>query len=487
MSPPMKNTTRRDFLKKSVLGTVGVTTVPYLFTSNQPVLAQAPSDRLRMGLIGCGGRGTGDAWGFNGLLDIVAACDVDSAFLEAAQDSGLGKKGTDGKAIQPDGYKDYRKLLDRNDIDCVLIGTPDHWHTKIAIEAMQSGKHVFVEKPMTLTIEENQLMREACKKYKKIVQIGSQRRCQRDVFMVAILMCWKGMLGEMKRIVCDLGPGRVCGPIPKAEIPETLDYEMWLGQAPVADYLASKEMTGSGKTAYPRFGRCHAEFRGWYEYNGGKFTDFGAHFIDSAMLALNEVGPGQGPTLIKPLMVEHNVPFKDGYPTLSDRYNTACQFQVECHFPSGVVIDVCSQSPDGVGILFEGTKGKIHANLERIKGKPYELIGGALLENGYSKPYPDVPELQKNLPLEDFAKFYKGKPIEEHMKNFVTCMREGGEPVSDVDSTVQVMNVCHLLGIAARLNQDIVWDPKMEKTGDAESMKFLAREQRKGYENPTLS
>ncbi|MCL2743757.1 MAG: Gfo/Idh/MocA family oxidoreductase [Planctomycetaceae bacterium] len=477
---------RREFIKQSVLGTAAVS-VPYFFTGVQSVQAQAPSDRLRMGLIGCGGRGRYDASISNGLTDIVAVSDVDSNFLEAAQQSGLGKKGADGKAIPPEAYKDYRKLLDRKDIDCIIVGTPDHWHTKITIEAIQAGKHVFVEKPLTLTIEENQLIREACKKYKKIVQVGSQRRCDRDTFMVAIMMCWKGMLGDIKRIVCDLGPGRTSGSIPKTEVPEALDYDMWLGQAPVADYLASKEMVGTGKTARPQYGRSHGEFRGWYEYNGGKFTDFGAHFIDSVMLALNEAGPGQGPTLIKPLMAEHNVPFKDGYPTIADRYNTACKFQIECHFPSGVVMDVCSQSPDGVGILFEGTKGKIHVNLERIKGKPYEIIGGAARENGHAKPYPELPELQKNLTLDDYARFYKGKKIESHMQNFITCMREGGEPVSDVDSTVQVMHVCHLLGIAARLNKEITWNPKTEKTGDAESMKFLAREQRKGYENPTLT
>lgn len=484
----MNHTTRREFLKLSTAGTIGAGMIPYLMTSAQPVRAAAPSDRLRMGVIGCGGRGQGDAWGFNGLLDIVAVCDVDSAFLEAAHGGGLGKKGPDGKAIKPDAYKDYRNVLDRKDVDCVLIGTPDHWHTKIAIEAMQSGKHVFVEKPMTLTIEENKLMREACKKYKKIVQVGSQRRCQRDVFMIAILMCRKGMLGEMKRIVCDIGPGRVCDhPIPKAEVPATLDYDMWLGQAPFAEYRASQEMVGSGKMARPRLGRTHAEFRGWYEYNGGKFTDWGAHFVDSAMLALNEVGSGQGPTLFKLLSAEHHVPYKDGLPLESDKYNTTYKFQIECHFPSGIVMDVCSQSPDGIGILFEGTRGRIHANLERIKGKPYEEIGGTLLSNGHAKPYPEVPELQKHLPLEDFATFYKGKKIEGHMQNFVTCMKEGGEPVSDIDSTVQVMNVCHLLGIAARLGRDVAWDSKKETTGDAESQKFLAYEQRKGYENPKIS
>ena len=119
--------------------------------------------------------------------------------------------------------------------------------------------------------------------------------------------------------------------------------------------------------------------------------------------------------------------------------------------------------------------------------KPFLSPIAAILIDQMQGPYPELPELQKNLPLEDYAKFYKGKKIEGHMQNFVTCIREGGEPVSDVDSTVQVMNVCHLLGISARLNREIVWDPKTEKTGDAESMKFLAREQRKGYENPTLS
>jgi predicted dehydrogenase len=484
----MKNTSRRNFLKQSVLNSIGIGLTPYLFSSVQPVRAEAPSDRLRMGVIGCGGRGRGEAGGFDSLVDIVAVSDVDSLRLELAQLARWGKKGNDNKKLKLDEYKDYRKLLERNDIDTVYIATPDHWHTKISIEAMQAGKHVFCEKPLTLTIEENKLIREACKKYNRVFQVGSQRRCQRDVFMVAIIMCWKGMLGNMKRIVCDLGLGRNCtDPIPKAAIPETLDFDKWLGQAPMTDYLASKETVGSGKNIWHKYSRTHSEFRGWYEYNGGKLTDWGAHFVDSAMLALNEVGPGQGPNLIKLVSVEHLVPFKDGYPTVSDRYNTPYKFQIECHFPSGVVIDVCSQSPDGIGILFEGTKGKIHANLERIKGKPYEDIGGELLNNGYAKPYPEVPELQKNIPLEDFAKFYKGKKIEGHQQNFITCIKEGGEPVSDVNSTVQVMNVCHLLGIAARLGHDVRWDAKTETTDDAQSQSFLAREQRKGYELPMIS
>ncbi|MDR0870597.1 MAG: Gfo/Idh/MocA family oxidoreductase [Planctomycetaceae bacterium] len=476
---------RRDFLKQ----TAALAAVPYFLSSSQPLRAEAPSDKVRLALIGSGGRGCGNVWGFNGITDIVAAADVDSSHLNYAQQAGFGKKGPDGKKLPLDLYKHYREILDRKDIDAVYIATPDHWHTAISIEALQAGKHVFCEKPLTLTIAENQLIREAYKKYDRVFQVGSQRRCQRDVFMIAIIMCRKGMLGEMKRIVCDIGNHYVCPPLPKAEVPAELDYDFWLGQAPLADYVASPETVDyfPGGIKRPRHCRTHSTFRGWYEYNGGKLTDWGAHFIDSAMLALNETGAGQGPTLIKYISSEHRVPFKDGYPTEFDRYNTAVKFKLECLFPSGVVIEVCSDSNDGTGVLFEGTKGRIHANLERIKGKPYEDIGGQLLSNGYAKPYPDNPELQKHILPEDFAQFYKGKKTEGHKENFVTCIKEGGEPVSDVNSTVQIMNVCHLLGIADRLGRDVVWDPKTETTGDAQSQSFLAREQRKGYELPKLS
>jgi predicted dehydrogenase len=476
----MTKTSRRDFLKQSALGTAGIGLTPYLFSSTQPVMAQAPSDRLRMGCIGVGSMGKGDAQGFNGLVDIVALCDVDAKHLEEAQNRpNIGKKDADGKKINPDGYKDYRKILERNDIDVVSVVTVDHWHVKIAIEALQAGKHVFCQKPLTLTVEENQLIRTACKKYNKVFQVGTQQRSEKERFMTAILMVQKGLLGDIQKIVCDIGTSPTCDPIPKAEVPEELDWELWQGQTPLVEYIATPVMGGEqGKTPWPKNSRTHYEYRWWYEYSGGKFTDWGAHHIDIALWAIDQLGEGQGPISFNPLLAEHPVPFKDGYPTETDRYNTSHKFDIECKFANGIVMNVVSNSPDGNGIVFEGTKGKIHVSRGRIKGKPFEEIGGKLTENGGSVAYKDMPELQQVLPEEDYVKLYKGKPHEGHKQNVIRCIKEGGLPVSDVCSHVQAMNTCHLCGIAARLEREVKWNPKAETTGDAQSQSFLARERR---------
>ncbi|MGL4595813.1 MAG: Gfo/Idh/MocA family oxidoreductase [Thermoguttaceae bacterium] len=480
---------RRGFLKRSAAGVAGAGLVPYLFSSAQPLRAESPSDRLQMGCIGVGDMGRGDARGFNGLCDIVAVCDVDSLHMQVAQDDpNIGKKDASGNKIRPEGYKDYRKILERDDIDVVSIVTPDHWHVKIAIEALQAGKHVFCQKPLTLTVEEGALIRAACKKYDKIFQVGTQQRSQREQFLLAAIMVQKGLLGDIKKMTCDIGGSPTCAPIPKADVPKTLDFEMWLGQAPIVDYLATSEMNNASRPdAWPKNSRTHYEFRWWYEYGGGKFTDWGAHHVDFAMWALTQDAPGKGPIRFKPIMVEHPVPYKNGYPTETNRYNAANKFHIETEFDNGTIMDVCSHSTDGNGILIEGTKGKIHVNRQRIKGKPFEDIGGELRENGSSKSYNEMPELQKNIPEAEFTRLYKGKPCEGHKQNFIRCIKEGGLPVSDVYTHIQAMNACHLTAIAARLNREITWDPKTEKTGDSESQTFIAREQRKGYEIPRVS
>ena len=465
----MTRSTRREFLKQSTLGAAGVAMVPYLFSSVQPVQAQEASDRLRMGCIGVGSMGRGDAGGFNGLVDIVAACDVDSSHLDIVQASNIGKRKDDGTL---DTYKDYRKILERKDIDVVSVVTPDHWHVKIAIEALQAGKHVFCQKPLTLTVEEGQLIRAACKKYDKVFQVGTQQRSQRDQFALATLMIRKGMLGDIKKVTCDVGGSPTCGPIPKAEVPSELDFEMWLGQAPLVDYVATEELSFEGKNGWPKNSRTHYEFRWWYEYSGGKFTDWGAHHVDCAMWAMDVLGPGQGPVRFKPIVAEHPVPYKNGYATENNRYNTSHNFNIECQFENGTTMYVASRSSDGNGILFEGTKGRIHVSRGRIVGKPFEDI-----KDNIKGTFSD----------EDFAKLYNGNPFEGHKNNFIRCIKDGGLPVSDVFTHLQAMNVCHLTAITARLGREVAWNPVEEKTGDAESQAFIARERRKGYEIPKVS
>ena len=451
-------TNRRQFLKGSSAAVAGATLTPYLLSSAQPVRAQAPSDRLRVGCVGVGSMGRGDAHDFSNLADVVAICDVDSEYgiAETLKNPTIGKIRDGKRQGAPDTCKDYRRILDRNDIDIVSIVTTDPWHVKICIEALQAGKHVFCQKPLTLTVEEGQLTRNAVKKYPKLVfQIGSQQRSQRDQFATACLMVRKGMLGEIRKMTVDIGGGDVGGPFQKTTPPDSLDFDMWLGQCPVVEYIPQ---------------RVHYQFRWWYEYGGGKFTDWGAHHIDFAHWALNEVAEGQGPVSFNPIKANHPVPFKDGYPTVDDCYNTSHEFEISCKFASGVEMLVVNNSRDGNGILIEGTRGRIHVDRGRIRGRGFE------------------DGVQNSLTEDDFTELFNGKKFDGwHKRNFIDCIREGGLPISDVISHIQAMNSCHLCAIAARLGREIKYDPKTEKIlGDDQASTFLAREWRKGFEIPRV-
>jgi len=437
-------TTRRDFLKKSATAAAVGSAVPY-FTWNQTAFANdAATDRPRIGCIGLGGMGSGDARAHSRFGDILAVCDVDASHANRAKnDPHIGK----GKV---DAYGDYRKILDRDDIDVVSVVTPDHWHVKIAIEALEAGKHVFCQKPLTLTLEENQLIRNACKKHKdKIFFVGTQQRDSRGRFLRAVNMVQKGLLGDISRITVGIGGGAVGGPFPVATPPSHLDWNSWLGQAPKVDYRAQ---------------RCHGTFRWWYEYSGGKFSDWGAHHVDIATWAIGENGPGQGPIEIDGTDAKHPCDYKDGYATVDDRYNSAHDYAVKCKFASGIEMVIDSRSNNGV--LFEGSKGRIFVSRGRISGKPIE-------ENWDKDAYGD----------DEATALYKGKPAEGHKNNFYRCLREGGLPVSDVFTHVQMLNTCHLAAIAARLGRVIKWDPKAEQiVGDDQAATFFSRKRREGYD-----
>lgn len=444
-------TNRRDFLKNTSALAATALGTPYLFTSAQTVRAEEASDRLRVGCVGLGGMGRGDAADFSNLADIVALCDVDSHRVAEAQ------KNERINRLKPDTYADYRKVLDRKDIDVVSIATVDHWHVKVAIEAMQAGKHVFCEKPLTLTVEEGQLIRRAAKKYPDIVfQVGAQQRSQKDQFALATLIVRKGILGKIKKMTVCIGPGPVGGPFAKAPIPESLDWNAWLGQCPTVDYIPQ---------------RCHGTFRYWYEYSGGTITDWGAHHLDFVHWALGQDVEGGGPIRVRPILVEHPVEFKDGYPTVDDRYNTSSKFEIACTFPGGVDVHVCSHTKDGNGVLIEGEKGRINVNRERITGTPME-------EKWH----------EGKITEDDFTALANGKKFDGwHKRNFITCIREGGKAISDPVSHVQAMNTCHLCAIAARLNREIRYNPKTEKIlADTQAADFLARKRRDGFDIPAV-
>lgn len=442
---------RRHFLQTTsgaalgaALPLTGGAIIPYYAWSAPDFSNRSKNDRPQIGCIGTGSMGTGDAQDHARFGDVVAVCDVDRNHAENAKNHDrIGK----GKA---DVYVDYRQVLERADIDVVSIVTPDHWHVKIALEALAAGKHVFCQKPLSLTLEENQLIRAACQKYAdRVFFVGTQQRSDRDRFLRAVNMVQKGLLGDIKKVTVAIDGSPTGGPFPVAEVPEQLNWDLWQGPAPAHDY---------------RERRCHYEFRWWYEYSGGKFTDWGAHHVDIAQWALNENGAGQGPISFDGTDAKHPVEYKDGHATVLDSYNTSHDFSIGCQFASGTEMVITSRGDNGV--LFEGTKGRLFVNRGRIAGKPIE-------ENW------DEGQFEQS----DVEALYKGKPFEGHKANFYRTISEGGLPVSDVYSHVQIMNTCHLAAIAARLGRKIQWDPQSEKiVGDEQAAAFFARQPRAGFE-----
>lgn len=429
---------RRGFLQRSTA--LGITAFAWLGTERrgfaQP--AHSKNDRHPFGLIGAGGQGSYDAKRAKPFADIVAIADVDSQHAEQAK-QGVGDPRTEL-------YGDYRRLLDRDDIDAVIIGTPDHWHTKICLDALRAGKDVYCEKPLTLTIDEGKLLCREVKRTGRVFQVGTQQRSEPPhLFLTAVAMCRDGRLGKIHRVQAAIGGGPTGGPFPKAEPPAHLDWDRWLGPAPLVDYMPQ---------------RCHGSFRWWYEYSGGKMTDWGAHHVDIAHWVLDaaDTGPVRiGGTATHPVPLEH------GMPTRDDSFNTATEFLVDCEFADGTRLVIRHDTDNGV--LIEGEKGRIFVNRGRLTGAPVDALKDDPLPEGL------------------IEQVYKGKKPGYHMRNFVECMRDRTDPISDVYSHHRAITTCHLANIAIRLGRTLKWDPKSEQIiGDDEANRWLSRPSRRGYE-----
>ncbi|MBR2002679.1 MAG: Gfo/Idh/MocA family oxidoreductase [Thermoguttaceae bacterium] len=448
----LNRSTRRDFLKMQGAGAISLAMFSTFAPRWQTYAADSPNERFKIGFVGCGGMGWSDARELAYFGDVVALCDVDRGRAEGFQhNSEITKKPNETQVVQ-----DYRRVLERDDIEIIGIATPDHWHVKIAVEALLSGKHVFCQKPLTLTIAENQLIRKAVAKTGKTFLVGTQQRCDVDRFMKAAAIVRKGLLGQIKRVVVSLDEGPNLGPFPVAELPDPnrFDWNMFLGQAPEVEF---------------RWERAQPTFRYWYDYSGGQLTDWGIHHTDCALWALGRDKHGAGPVEIDGRNVEHASEIDElGRPKYNDRFQTVTKFEIKTKFADGLELVVKSE-PNSNGILFEGTEGRIFVNRGRLSGKPIE--DGVL----------------DKISHDDLVALNHNKPLEWTKENFFRCIREGGLPSSDAFSHTYSMNVCHLCAIAARLGRVIRWNPETETIlGDDVAASFLSREQRKGFELPTV-
>jgi predicted dehydrogenase len=450
--------TRRSFMQASAAGAASAAWYTGVSTK---VFGEGPNERPILGCIG-----VGDRWravGGNALhfADCVAVCDVDANHIESAQKMVKDRQGKKGVETVVDGYEDYRKILDRKDIQVVTIVTPDHWHTKIAIEAMRAGKDVYCEKPLTLTIEEGKMICKVMKETNRVFQVGTQQRSEMGQrFIQAVALIRDGRIGQVKKVTCGINGAPTSPDLPVVEVPKGLNWDMWLGQAPFTDYVSGP----AKEKGYPN-SRCHYEFRWWYEYSGGKMTDWGAHHVDIAQWAIGM--DKTGPNTVEGT-AEHPCPMKDGHPTVSNKYNVASKFNVNCQFPNGVEVVITSEGDNG--LLFEGTEGRFFVNRGKIEGKPVEDLK--------EKPLPEG--LMKEICKGKDVLAYKGN---EHMANFFDCVKTREEPISDVFTHHRAMTTCHLANIAIRLGRKITWDPEAEEiVGDSEAKQWQGREQRKGYE-----
>lgn len=453
---PNKKKNRRSFLKATAVAGTAAVAIPYFVNPSAAAAANLPSpkEKMKIGLIGAGGMGMGNMNSAKDWVDVVAIADADKTRQQRANERLSG-----GKA---DMYDDYRKILERDDIKILHIATPDHWHTKPLIEAMLAGKDVYCEKPLTLTIDEGKKIRKVQKDTGRIVQVGTQQRSTFNLFTKAVAIAKAGRLGKIKRIQCAIGGAPSSKSLPVADVPEGLDWERWLGPAPFVDYRSSPVENGKRASS-----NCHYEFRWWYQYSGGKLTDWGAHHVDIANWALKASGNTDGPIGIKGTS-EHPMQYMNGVPLESDRYNTATKFNFTVDYPGGVEVVIRNDTDNGV--LIEGDKGRIFVNRSKLVGKPVEDLEANPLPEG------TLEAVYKNLPMEHNER-------RAHWANFIHCHREQVEPISDVHSHMEMLNLCHLAGICARVERPLKWDnSKEEIVGDELANSFLSRPYREGYE-----
>ena len=456
------DSSRRGFLKTTAVAGSAIAASNTVL--DQAAQAADETKKLRIASIGVGGsrgrynRGGSIARGAAKFGTMVAVCDVDDRHTEE-----FAKEFDEKHGLKLNKYRDYRECLEKEKPDVVTIGTPDHWHVPIAIAALRAGAHVYCEKPLTLTIDEGKQIRKVVEETGKVFQVGTQQRSEKNLFLTAIAMVKSGRLGKNVNAFVAIGGAPGGGTIKGEEVPDDLDWDMWVGPAPKAEYSEERRK----------------KFRWFFEYSGGKMTDWGAHHIDIAQWAL---APGEdGPVTIKGEgKFTKNVPtdynrkkFLDGEASLPSGYNTATEFHIDLTFGNGSVMSVnhrYKREDDNVdfgnGILFEGEKGRIFVNRGKIEGRPMNDLTDD-----------DRKELDSMI-----VELCKGKKPGNHMGNFFQCITEGGKPISDVWSHHRTMTSCHLCNLSLMLGRELKWDPKREVfIDDDQANALLSRKSRAGF------
>ncbi len=430
--------TRRQFLDRSKSLLAAGAVAPYFVPAS--VLA-APgrvgaNDRVQVGYLAFGRRAAQLTLTKDAVRVAVADCNLKRAEATAAKD---------GCAA----YQDYRQLLDRQDVDAVVVASPDHWHTLHSIHACQAGKDVYCEKPMTLTIREGRQLVQAVRKYDRVLQTGSQQRSMAPNRLACSLVR-EGKLGRVTQVIGSNYPSPWNGALSEQPIPDGLDWDAWCGQVELVPY--------HNDLYTPRANPGWISFR---RFSGGEMTGWGAHGLDQVQWALgmDQSGPveiwTEGPAFDPPTYEQPESRARGdricGSPEVHFRYDNGAEMVLRNGAPGGGAIFICEN-------------GKLTVDRGWFRIEPEELARELV---------PDPAAMRGQ--------------AENHMQNWIDCIKSRERPVADAETGHRSTTVCHLGNIARWLGRRVRWDPQAERfPDDDQANELLQRSQRAPYQIPEV-
>jgi predicted dehydrogenase len=433
---------RREALKIGGGASLAAFAGPLLVPSS--VLARngkkGPNDKIVLGFVGMGRRAK------QLLPGVPEGSKEQEVEVAAIADVYLPRAESVAKKYGAEAYQDYRQLLERDDIDAIVTATNDHWRAKVCIEAAQSEKDIYGEKPMSLTIREGRLMVEAVRKHNRVFQTGSQQRSN-SVNRHGCMLVRNGHIGKVTKVIASNYPSPWYGDLPEQPVPEGLDWDMWSG--PVEPVPYHKDLfTPRAKPGWISF----------QPYSGGEVTGWGAHGLDQIQWALGMDGTGpveiwvEGGEFDPPTYTE---------PESRARGERICSIPiVKYKYEDGPVVEF-GKGPGGGGI-FHGEKGTIRIDRGRVSSDPEEIA--------------------KEKTEDDAVQLYESK---NHMQNWLDCIRSREKPICDVEIGHRSTTVCHLANIARWVGRKLKWDPVSETfPGDDEANAYLDRARRPQYDLP---
>lgn len=408
----MKNKTlnRRNFIRKTINASLLFTIVPRSVLGGKGFIA--PSEKLTLGFIGTGKQGRGLINGFSKKAQVIAGADADSKKLsvfksitEKLYAEANGQSAYSGFTS----FTDFRELLNRKDIDAVVVATPDHWHAVATIMAANAKKHVYCEKPLAHSINEGRAMADAVKKNKIVLQTGSMQR-SRENFRKACELVRNGYVGEIKEVLVTVGVAAVPCTLPQQPVPAELNWDMWLG--PAENHAFNAELSP------PVEQDIFPNWRQYKEFGGGYLSDWGAHMFDIAHWALDK--DSSGPLKLFP-------PDGKDHKSLTMVYDNGVAVKHE-------------DFGRGYGVRFIGTKGSLDISRSFLDSSPANIAEATI------KP----TEIQ----------LYNST---DHHQDWIDAIKNNKSPICDVETGHRTSSVCCLANIAYWLNRPLEWNPKKEK------------------------